>query len=52
MQTGAASGMMLMDTALLNLVHEGLIEPRVAHSRALRKEVFEALLPAEEGGAA
>ena len=52
MQTGAASGMMLMDTALLNLVHEGLIEPRVAHRRALRKEVFEAMMPAEEGGAA
>jgi twitching motility protein PilT len=52
MQTGASSGMMLMDTALLNLVHEGAIEPRVAHHRALRKEVFEALLPAEEGGAA
>jgi twitching motility protein PilT len=52
MQTGAASGMMPMDTALLNLVNEGLIEPRVAHRRALRKDVFEAMLPAEEGGAA
>jgi twitching motility protein PilT len=52
MQTGAAAGMMLMDTALLNMVQEGVIEPRVGHRRALRKEPFEALLPAEEGGAA
>jgi twitching motility protein PilT len=52
MQTGAAAGMTLMDTALMNLVQEGAIEPRVAHRRALRKDAFEPLLPAEEGGAA
>jgi twitching motility protein PilT len=52
MQTGAAAGMTLMDTALMNLVQEGSIEPRVAQRRALRKDAFEHLLPAEEGGAA
>jgi hypothetical protein len=36
----------------MNLVQEGLIEPRVAHRRALRKDAFEHLLPTEEGGAA
>jgi twitching motility protein PilT len=51
MQTGSAAGMTLMDTALMNLVTEGMIEPRVAHRRALRKDAFEHLLP-EEGGAA
>ena len=51
-QTGAASGMMLMDSALLNLVNEGMIEPRVAYDRAQRKEAFEPFLAAEEGGAA
>jgi twitching motility protein PilT len=52
MQTGASAGMMLMDTALMNMVQEGVIEARVAHRRALRKEPFDALLPAEESGAA
>ncbi|MFN2386623.1 MAG: PilT/PilU family type 4a pilus ATPase [Thermoanaerobaculia bacterium] len=51
-QTGAASGMALMDASLLNLVQEGTIEPRVAYERALRKEAFEPMLLAEEGGAA
>ena len=51
-QTGGASGMALMDSSLLNLVHEGVIEPRVAYERALRKEAFEPMLLAEEGGAA
>jgi twitching motility protein PilT len=51
-QTGSASGMMLMDSALLKLVHDGTIEPRVAYDRAMRKEAFEPLLAAEEGGAA
>jgi twitching motility protein PilT len=51
MQTGAAAGMTLMDGALLHLVQEGSIEPRVAYDRALRKEAFEPFL-AEEGGAA
>ncbi|HYK42586.1 MAG TPA: PilT/PilU family type 4a pilus ATPase [Thermoanaerobaculia bacterium] len=51
MQTGAAAGMTLMDTALMNLVTEGMIEARVAQRRALRKDAFEHLLP-EEGGAA
>jgi twitching motility protein PilT len=49
-QTGSASGMVLMDNALLSLVQDGLVEPRVAYDRALRKEPFEALLPAEDGG--
>ncbi len=48
MQTGAASGMTLMDNALLNLVNEGIIEPRVAYDRAQRKEMFEGLLPVDE----
>jgi twitching motility protein PilT len=51
-QTGAAAGMALMDTALLNLAQEGIIEPRVAQDRAQRKEAFEPMLLAEEGGAA
>src|SRR5262245_38839558 len=44
MQTGSASGMQLMDGALLQLVQEGLIEPRVAYDRAQRKEAFEPFL--------
>ncbi|HEY1434941.1 MAG TPA: PilT/PilU family type 4a pilus ATPase, partial [Thermoanaerobaculia bacterium] len=51
-QTGSASGMLLMDGALLQLVQEGTIEPRVAYDRAQRKEAFEPFLAAEEGGAA
>jgi len=50
MQTGSAAGMVLMDNALLSLVQEGLVEPRVAYDRALRKEAFESLLPPEEVG--
>jgi twitching motility protein PilT len=50
-QTGAASGMQMMDGALLQLVNEGVIEPRVAYDRAQRKDAFEPFL-AEEGGAA
>jgi twitching motility protein PilT len=49
MQTGAAAGMMLMDGALLQLVQDGTIEPRVAYDRAQRKETFEPFLAAEEG---
>ena len=52
MQTGAAVGMMLMDTSLLQLVQRGLIDPKVAYERALRKESFEPLLASEEGSAA
>ena len=48
MQTGGAAGMVLMDNSLLHLAQEGTIEPRVAYDRALRKEMFEALLPPEE----
>ncbi len=48
MQTGAAMGMVLMDNALLTLVNDGIVEPRVGYDRALRKEMFEALLPADE----
>jgi hypothetical protein len=44
--------MMLMDGALLELVQNGTIEPRVAYDRALRKEAFEPFLAVEEGGAA
>jgi twitching motility protein PilT len=51
-QTGSGAGMILMDGALLQLVNEGTIEPRVAYDRALRKEAFEPFLAAEEGGAA
>ncbi|MET0619300.1 MAG: PilT/PilU family type 4a pilus ATPase, partial [Thermoanaerobaculia bacterium] len=50
-QTGAASGMQLMDGALLHLVQEGVIEPRVAYDRAQRKDAFEPFM-AEEGGPA
>jgi len=49
-QTGSASGMMLMDMSLLKLVQDGTVDPRVAYDRALRKEVFEPFL--EEGSAA
>ena len=51
MQTGGASGMMLMDTALMNLLNEGTIDPREAYNRALRKESFEDLLAEEEAPA-
>ncbi len=51
MQTGGASGMMLMDTALMNLLNEGTIEPREAYNRAQRKESFEPFLPEEEAPA-
>ena len=50
-QTGAASGMQLMDGALLHLVQEGVIEPRVGYDRAQRKDAFEPFM-AEEGGVA
>jgi twitching motility protein PilT len=49
MQTGAAAGMVLLDTSLLALVQNGLIEPRAAYDRAQRKEPFEALVQAQEG---
>ncbi|MCA1580587.1 MAG: PilT/PilU family type 4a pilus ATPase [Acidobacteria bacterium] len=51
MQTGSASGMQLLDTSLLAMVNEGLIEPRAAYNRATRKEPFDALVQAEEGAA-
>ncbi|MEP6992874.1 MAG: PilT/PilU family type 4a pilus ATPase [Acidobacteriota bacterium] len=51
-QTAASSGMILMDGALLNLVQDGSIEPRVAYDRAQRKEAFEPFLQAEEGASA
>ena len=50
MQTGAGSGMTLMDMSLLKLVQEGTVDPRDAWDRALRKEVFEPFL--DEGSAA
>ena len=49
MQTGAASGMVPMDTALLQLVQDGSIDPRVAYDRAQRKDALEPFLQAEEG---
>ncbi len=52
MQTGGAAGMVLMDTALMNLVQEGAIEPRAAYGKAQRKEAFEQMLQADEGGTA
>ncbi|HEY1250870.1 MAG TPA: PilT/PilU family type 4a pilus ATPase [Thermoanaerobaculia bacterium] len=51
-QTGAAAGMVLMDGALLQLVQEGMIDPRVAYDRASRKEALEPFLQAEEGATA
>jgi twitching motility protein PilT len=50
LQTGAGSGMTLMDMSLLKLVQEGTVDPRDAWDRALRKEVFEPFL--DEGSAA
>ena len=52
LQTGSASGMVLMDAALLALVQDGTIDPRVAYDRAMRKEAFEPFLAAEEGATA
>jgi twitching motility protein PilT len=49
-QTGGGSGMMMMDASLLKLVSDGLVDPRVAYDRALRKEAFEPYL--EEGSVA
>jgi twitching motility protein PilT len=49
-QTGAGSGMMLMDMSLLKLVQDGTVDPRIAYDRALRKDAFEPFL--EEGSAA
>jgi twitching motility protein PilT len=49
MQTGAAAGMMPMDGALLQLVQDGSIDPRVAYDKASRKEALEPFLQAEEG---
>jgi twitching motility protein PilT len=48
MQTGSASGMILMDNALANMVNERMVEPRDAYNRAIRKELFEPLLQADE----
>jgi twitching motility protein PilT len=52
MQTGAAYGMTLMDSSLLQLVQKGIIDPKVGFDRAQRKETFEPLLGTEEGSAA
>ena len=52
MQTGASLGMTLMDNSLLQLVQKGLVDPKVAMDRALRKETFEGLVSSEEGSAA
>jgi twitching motility protein PilT len=52
MQTGASVGMTLMDNSLLQLVQKGIVDPKVAYERALRKENFEQYLPSEEGSAA
>ncbi|HEY2797920.1 MAG TPA: PilT/PilU family type 4a pilus ATPase [Thermoanaerobaculia bacterium] len=51
-QTGSAAGMLLMDGALLQLVQDGTIDPRVAYDRATRKEALEPFLQAEEGATA
>jgi twitching motility protein PilT len=48
MMTGSASGMILMDNALLNLVNEGTIDPQVAYDRATRKELFEQFLDMDQ----
>jgi hypothetical protein len=44
--------MMLLDNSLLQLVQKGMIDPKVALDRALRKETFEPLVGNEEGSAA
>ncbi|HEY7574929.1 MAG TPA: PilT/PilU family type 4a pilus ATPase [Thermoanaerobaculia bacterium] len=51
LQTGAGSGMQLMDTAMLQLVQNGVVDPRAAYDRAQRKETFEPYLT-DEGSAA
>ena len=51
-QTSAASGMVMMDGAMLQLVQDGTADPRAAYDRAIRKEPFEPFLPAEEGAVA
>ena len=43
-QTGGAVGMQLMDSALLQLVQDGTIDPRAGYDRAQRKEAFEPFL--------
>jgi len=43
-QTGGAMGMQLMDSALLQLVQDGTIDPRAGYDRAQRKEAFEPFL--------
>jgi hypothetical protein len=40
--------MMLMDTALANMVNDKIVEPRDAYKRAIRKELFEPMLQADE----
>jgi Tfp pilus assembly pilus retraction ATPase PilT len=52
MQTGASTGMTLMDNSLLQLVQKGIVDPKVAYERAQRKENFEQYLPSEEGSVA
>ncbi|MGE5276391.1 MAG: type IV pilus twitching motility protein PilT [Acidobacteriota bacterium] len=49
-QTGVSAGMITMDGALLQLVQNGAIDPRVGFDHAQRKEAFEALL--EDSGSA
>ena len=41
-----------MDNSLLQLVQKGIVDPKVAYDRALRKETFEPLVSHEEGSAA
>jgi hypothetical protein len=43
--------MQLMDTAMLQLVQNGVVDPRAAYDRAQRKETFEPYLT-DEGSAA
>ena len=51
-QTGSSAGMVSMDGALKDLLQKGAIDTRVAYDHAQRKETFETMLAAEEGGAA
>jgi len=44
MQTGRAQGMVMLNDALFDLVHKGIVEPRDAYLKAVEKTGFEAML--------
>lgn len=47
--TGKRQGMVLMDESLMNLVREGLVEPRQAYEKSISKESFRKRLMDEMG---